>query len=74
MILEDEDQVIEFFKQFHAIVERETVKKLKCLCSDNRDEYDSREFDVYRFTAVDMASDMKRRFNALHSTKEWQRE
>lgn len=29
------------------MIERETRKKLKCLCSDNGYEYTSKEFDAY---------------------------
>ncbi|CAA0833378.1 Unknown protein [Striga hermonthica] len=46
-ILNTKDQVFEYFKSFHVIVERETGKKLKCLRSDNGGEYTSKEFDAY---------------------------
>lgn len=29
------DRVFVVFKQFHASVEQETVKKLKCVCTNN---------------------------------------
>jgi len=34
------------FKEFHALVERQSCKKLKCICIDNCDEYCG-PFDVY---------------------------
>ncbi|KAG7553078.1 Zinc finger CCHC-type superfamily [Arabidopsis thaliana x Arabidopsis arenosa] len=40
------DQVLGYFKQFVALVERQTGKKLKCIRSDNGGEY-SGPFDVY---------------------------
>ncbi|GKD29930.1 putative RNA-directed DNA polymerase [Tanacetum coccineum] len=40
------DQVSDVFKQFHALVKRQTGKKLKCIRSDNGGEY-IRPFDVY---------------------------
>ncbi|GKD56389.1 retrovirus-related pol polyprotein from transposon TNT 1-94, partial [Tanacetum coccineum] len=33
--LKTKDQVLDVFKQFHALVERQTGKKLKCIRSDN---------------------------------------
>ena len=45
--LKTKDQVLDYFKLFHAMVERDTGKKLKCLRTDNGGEYTSREFDVY---------------------------
>ncbi|MCI31576.1 retrovirus-related pol polyprotein from transposon tnt 1-94, partial [Trifolium medium] len=33
------DQVLEKFKEFHALVDRQTCKKLKCVRSYNGDEY-----------------------------------
>ncbi|CAH9144261.1 unnamed protein product [Cuscuta epithymum] len=45
--LKSKDQVFDRFKLFHAMVERETGKKLKCLRSDNGGEYTSREFSAY---------------------------
>ncbi|CAA0819883.1 Unknown protein [Striga hermonthica] len=45
--LNTKDQVFEYFKSFHVMVERETEKKLKCLRSDNGGEYTSKEFDAY---------------------------
>ena len=37
--LKTKDQVINVFKEFHARVERETERKLKCIRSDNGGEY-----------------------------------
>ena len=34
------------FKQFQALIERETGKKLKCICTDNGGEYCG-AFDEY---------------------------
>jgi len=44
--LQWKDQVLEKFKGFHAMVERQSGKKLKCICSDNGGEYRG-PFDVY---------------------------
>ncbi|KAI4334942.1 hypothetical protein L6164_013639 [Bauhinia variegata] len=44
--LKSTDQVLSVFKQFQASVERETEKKLKCIRSDNNDEYCG-SFDEY---------------------------
>ena len=44
--LKTKDQVLETFKQFHALVERQTGKKLKCIRTDNGGEY-SGPFDDY---------------------------
>ena len=44
--LKTKDQVLGVFKQFQASVERETGKKLKCICTDNGGEY-LEPFDVY---------------------------
>uniref|UniRef100_A0A2N9IIJ6 Integrase catalytic domain-containing protein n=1 Tax=Fagus sylvatica TaxID=28930 RepID=A0A2N9IIJ6_FAGSY len=41
------DQVFQLFKKFHAMVEREKEKSLKCLRTDNRGEYTSNEFENY---------------------------
>ena len=35
------------FKKWKDLVENETGKRLKCLRSDNRGEYCSKEFDSY---------------------------
>ena len=35
----NQNQVLESLKIFHAIIEKETGKKLKCVCVDNNDEY-----------------------------------
>ncbi|GJU87980.1 putative RNA-directed DNA polymerase [Tanacetum coccineum] len=40
------DQVLDVFKQFHALVERRTMKKLKCIRTDNGAEYIG-PFDAY---------------------------
>ena len=45
--LKTKDQVFQFFQRFHAIVERETGKPLKCLRTDNGEEYTSKEFEAY---------------------------
>ncbi|CAH9096206.1 unnamed protein product [Cuscuta epithymum] len=44
--LKSKDQVFEVFKQFHASVERQTGKKLKCIRTDNGGEYIG-PFDAY---------------------------
>ncbi|KAJ9560716.1 hypothetical protein OSB04_005876 [Centaurea solstitialis] len=44
--LKSKDQVFDVFKQFHASVERQTGKKLKCIRTDNGGEYIGR-FDAY---------------------------
>jgi transposase InsO family protein len=41
------DQVFQLFKKFHAIVEREKGKSLKCLRTHNGGEYTSNEFENY---------------------------
>uniref|UniRef100_A0A2N9GZE0 Integrase catalytic domain-containing protein n=1 Tax=Fagus sylvatica TaxID=28930 RepID=A0A2N9GZE0_FAGSY len=41
------DQVFQLFKKFHAMVEREKGKFLKCLRTDNGGEYTSNEFENY---------------------------
>lgn len=45
--LRTKDQVLDRFKAFPAMVERQTDKKLKCLRSDNGGEYYSCEFSKY---------------------------
>ena len=45
--LKTKDQVFKHFKKFHAMVEREKGKPLKCLHTDNRGEYTSNEFKSY---------------------------
>ena len=45
--LKTKDQVFEHFKKFHAMVEREKGKPLKCLRTDNIGEYMSNEFKSY---------------------------
>ena len=37
--MKSKDQVLDVFKDFHARVERETGRKLKCVRADNADEY-----------------------------------
>lgn len=44
--LKTKDQVLDTFKQFQAVVERQTGKKLKCIRSDNGGEYIG-PFDEY---------------------------
>ncbi|WJX13388.1 hypothetical protein P8452_03779 [Trifolium repens] len=44
--LKTKDQVLDTFKSFQAMVERETGKKLKCIRTDNRGEYVG-PFDKY---------------------------
>ncbi|KAL6327081.1 hypothetical protein AAG906_013828 [Vitis piasezkii] len=44
--LKTKDQVLEVFKQFHALVERQSSEKLKCIRTDNVGEY-SGPFDEY---------------------------
>ena len=44
--LQRKDQVLEKFKQFQALVERQSSKKLKCIRTDNGGEYCG-PFDVY---------------------------
>ena len=46
-MLKTKNQVFETFQKFHALVERETDRKLKCLRSDNGGEYTSHEFENY---------------------------
>ena len=46
-LVRSNDQVFQYFIQFHAMVRRETRRKLKCLRSDNESEYTSREFETY---------------------------
>lgn len=44
--LKTKDQVLEKFKEFHVMVERQSGKKLKCIRTDNGGEYCG-PFDVY---------------------------
>ena len=46
-LLRSNDQVFQYFIQFHAMVRKETRRKLKCLRSDNESEYTSRDFETY---------------------------
>ena len=45
--IQNKYDVFNIFKKWKALVEIETGKKLKCLRSDNRGEYCSKEFDRY---------------------------
>lgn len=45
-VLKTKDQVLDAFKEFHVLVERQTGKKLKCIRSDNGGEYRG-PFDMY---------------------------
>ena len=47
--LKTKDQLLKHFKKFHVMAEREKVKPLKCLCTDNGGEYTSNEFKSYCF-------------------------
>ncbi|KAM1333708.1 hypothetical protein ACFX2F_009709 [Malus domestica] len=47
-LLKSKDQVFQTFQEFHATVERETGKPLKCLHSNNDDEYTFHQFREYR--------------------------
>ncbi|WVZ03005.1 hypothetical protein V8G54_023811 [Vigna mungo] len=44
--LKGKDQVLDTFKEFHALVERQSGKKLKCIRTDNGGEYCG-PFDAY---------------------------
>jgi len=46
-VLNNKFQVLDAFKEFHAKVERETGRKLKCIRSDNGGEYRG-PFERYR--------------------------
>ena len=46
-ILRTKDQVFQVFPKFHALIERETGRKLERLRTDNGGEYTSREFEEY---------------------------
>uniref|UniRef100_A0A2N9FNK6 Integrase catalytic domain-containing protein n=1 Tax=Fagus sylvatica TaxID=28930 RepID=A0A2N9FNK6_FAGSY len=46
-VLKTKDQVFQLFKKFHAMVERQKGKSLKCLRTDNGGEYTSNEFENY---------------------------
>ena len=46
-IFKSKDQVFQLFKKFHAMVEREKGKSLKCLRTYNGGEYTSDEFENY---------------------------
>ena len=45
--IQNKSDVFDTFKKWKDLVEIETGKKLKCLRSDNRGEYCSKEFDRY---------------------------
>ncbi|KAM1968538.1 hypothetical protein FF1_044121 [Malus domestica] len=47
LLLKSKDQVLQTFQEFHAMVEREIGKPLKCLRSDNGGEYTSHQFRKY---------------------------
>ena len=44
--LKTKDQVLEKFKEFHVLIERQSGKKLKCIRTNNGGEYCG-PFDVY---------------------------
>ncbi|CAA0832257.1 Uncharacterized mitochondrial protein AtMg00710, partial [Striga hermonthica] len=46
-LLRTKGEVFQYFKRFHAMVERQAGKPLKCLRSDNGREYTSHEFKNY---------------------------
>ena len=46
-VLKTKYQVFQLFKKFHAMVEREKGKSMKCLHIDNEGEYTSKEFEKY---------------------------
>ncbi|CAL5393971.1 unnamed protein product [Camellia sinensis] len=46
-VLKTKAEVFQHFQTFHAMVERKTEKKLKCLRTDNGGEYTSKEFKAY---------------------------
>ncbi|KAL6185208.1 hypothetical protein ACLB2K_041342 [Fragaria x ananassa] len=46
-LLKSKNQVFQTFKEYHAMVERETGRTLKCLRSDNGGKYTSNEFRGY---------------------------
>ncbi|GKV35980.1 hypothetical protein SLEP1_g44167 [Rubroshorea leprosula] len=46
-LLQNKSQVFKYFQHYHAMVERETLLKLKCLHTDNGGEYTSKEFRDY---------------------------
>ena len=54
-VLKTNDQILEKFKEFHVLVERQSGKKLKCICTDNGGEYCGP-----MFIASNTVSDMKR--------------
>ena len=45
--LKTKDEVFQHFLEFHAMVERETGKKLKCLRINNGGEYTFNAFEAY---------------------------
>lgn len=45
--LKTKDEVFQHIQEFHAMVEREIGKKLKCLRTDNGGEYTSNAFEAY---------------------------
>ncbi|GKU85719.1 hypothetical protein SLEP1_g345 [Rubroshorea leprosula] len=46
-LLQNKSQVFKYFQYYHAMVERETGLKLKCLRTNNGGEYTSKEFRDY---------------------------
>ena len=44
--LKTKDQVFDIFRNFHVSVERETGRKLKCVCANNGGEYQG-QFEEY---------------------------
>ena len=69
-VLKTKDQVFEHFKKFHAMVEREKGKPLKCLRTDNGGEYKSMNS---RATTLRNVLDMKRQFLVPHNKMVWYR-
>lgn len=46
-VLKTKAEVFQHFQTFHAMMKRETGKKLKCFRTDNGGEYTSKEFEAY---------------------------
>ena len=46
-LLKKKDDVFNVFKQFRALVENSTSRTIKCLRTDNRGEFTSKEFENY---------------------------
>ena len=64
-ILRTKDQVFLVFQKFHALIERETGRKLKRLRTDN--EVSTLQENL-KSTVQTMESDMKRQFLEPHNT------